>query len=417
MKVHALVVLGLIGCGSAGPAQRAGSAPAASAKTPILTNDEILPIMERYLGTVFNGDTDDLDRIQAFVTESHDVSVVVDPTVVPFLDDDLDKGVAKLLMVGFFAGDAAAQLRAKVKRDDPLAGVEGELAIYMMLKALSTTKLKDVNVVSPHLDQLIELRARGQLRAYVARTGRASGNVATGTLAAPAAPAPKASGPAASGTDAIASAPDRAANDEQSKQVIEAIHLVGSGRPQEAITDYLDKVIAAFQARYASEKRHIYCAHSQAESLKYMLDATDHREEAISVDPTWAEAWFVKSYALTELHRDAEALSALEAAMALSPSYSQYLSERGNMYQRVKDWKRALQTYEEAENAVKLISDQKVQIIEHTRALRGQGYSLIELGDLAAAERKYRESLALDPDDPKAKQELDYVNNLRVKRK
>jgi Flp pilus assembly protein TadD len=87
------------------------------------------------------------------------------------------------------------------------------------------------------------------------------------------------------------------------------------------------------------------------------------------------------------------------------------------MYQQANDWKHALQTYEEAENAVKLISDQKVQVRDHTRALRGQGYALVELGDLAAAERKYRQSLALDPDDTKAKQELDYVNSLQVKRK
>jgi tetratricopeptide (TPR) repeat protein len=415
MKVHALVVLGLIGCGSAGPAQRAGSTPVANtAKTPILTNDEILPIMERYLGTVFSGDVGDLERIRDFVTQSHDVNVVVDATVTPFLDDGLDEGVGNLLMIGFVAGDALAQLRAKVKRDEPLAGVEGELAIYMMLKALSTTKLKDAKVVSPHLDALLELRARGELRAYVARTGRVSGDVATGTSPGP---APSASELAASGTGSTASLSERAARDEESKQLIEAIHLVGSGRPQEAITDYLDKVLAALQARYATEKRHIYCAHSPAESLKYMLDATNHHEDALSLDSTWADAWYVKSYALTELHRDAEALSALEAAIALSPSYSQYLSERGNMYQQANDWKHALQTYEEAENAVKLISDQKVQVRDHTRALRGQGYALVELGDLAAAERKYRQSLALDPDDTKAKQELDYVNSLQVKRK
>lgn len=73
--------------------------------------------------------------------------------------------------------------------------------------------------------------------------------------------------------------------------------------------------------------------------------------------------------------------------------------------------------FKAAEEGVKLISDRKVQIVEHTRALRGQGYSLVELGDLDAGEQKYQQSLALNPDDTMSKQELDYIKGLRAKRK
>ena len=69
-----------------------------------------------------------------------------------------------------------------------------------------------------------------------------------------------------------------------------------------------------------------------------------------------------------------------------------------------------------AEESVKLLTDRDVQRHEHTRALRGQGHALVELGDLDAAAQKYQQSLALDPDDQMSRQELDYIKDLRAKR-
>jgi tetratricopeptide (TPR) repeat protein len=192
---------------------------------------------------------------------------------------------------------------------------------------------------------------------------------------------------------------------------------VKAGHAQEAITGYFDKVIASYQKRYADDKRHIYCGHDQAETLLYMVQSANNREDAVALTPTWAEAWYHKSYALTELHRNAEALSALDKAIALSPSRARYLSERGYLYHQVKDWQHSLEMYKAAEEGVKLISDRQVQIVEHTRALRGQGYALVEMGDLDAGEKKYQQSLALNPGDTMSKQELDYIKGLRAKRK
>jgi len=75
------------------------------------------------------------------------------------------------------------------------------------------------------------------------------------------------------------------------------------------------------------------------------------------------------------------AAAALDRAIALSPSHAHYLSERGYLYHQAKDWQHSLETYKAAEEAVKLISDKQGQIAERTRALRGQGYALVELGD------------------------------------
>lgn len=191
----------------------------------------------------------------------------------------------------------------------------------------------------------------------------------------------------------------------------------GIGHAQEAITGYFDKVIVSYQKRYAADKRHIYCGHDPAETLLYMVQSANHGEEAVALAPTWADAWYHKAYALTELHRDAEARSALDKAITLSPSHAHYLSERGYLYHHTKDWQHSLEMYKAAEEGVKLISNRQAQLAEHTRALRGQGYALVELGDLDAAEKKYQQSLTLNPDDAMSKQELDYIKGLRAKRK
>jgi tetratricopeptide (TPR) repeat protein len=72
--------------------------------------------------------------------------------------------------------------------------------------------------------------------------------------------------------------------------------------------------------------------------------------------------------------------------------------------------------YQAADEAVKLITDKQGQLIERGRALRGQGYALVELGDLDAGEKKYQESVATDPNDKMSRQELDYIKGLRAKR-
>lgn len=144
-------------------------------------------MMERYLAAPFEG-AGDLDRIRDFAMQSHDVEVILDEAAVPFLQEDLDLGVKNLLIIGFVAGNAAAQLRARVRRDNVAAGIEGELRVYRALKAMAPTSLKDAKVISPRLDGLLHLEASGKLGSYVERvhaqrkTGGGSSSPTASTL-------------------------------------------------------------------------------------------------------------------------------------------------------------------------------------------------------------------------------------------
>jgi len=385
MRLGALVILGVIACGGARPTARPAQYP------------EMLAIMERYLTSPLGMADGEVERIRDFVIQSHDLTVTIDEGLHRYLVEDLDDGVKNLVLTGFLAGNAAAQLRANVRVDQPLAGVEGELNIYLVLKAFSTTRLKDRKVISPSLDHLLAVRGRGELPAYVAQMrGR----------------------PVSKPTAAIKPDEERAsapAEPTLAQKLVEAQSLAAAGQPALAL-ETAEQVLSTFQARYASESRKIYCAHESAEALSYMVDAAEHKRAALALGATWAEAWFIKSYALNDLHRRADALAALEAALALSPGYARYLAERGYLYQQDKDWSHSLAAYEAAEQAIKLISDPQVQLVEHGRALRGQGFALVELGQLDAAEAKYKQSLARNPDDQKSKKELEYIAQLRAKR-
>lgn len=49
----------------------------------------------------------------------------------------------------------------------------------------------------------------------------------------------------------------------------------------------------------------------------------------------------------------------------------------------------------------------------HARALRGEGFALIELNQLDEAEKSFQASLKVEPDNKLALSELDYIKKLR----
>jgi tetratricopeptide (TPR) repeat protein len=182
-------------------------------------------------------------------------------------------------------------------------------------------------------------------------------------------------------------------------------------RPEQAVAT-LDRVIAKYTASYNGGKHQVYCSRSLSETMHYMMLAASHEREAIAIDPTWADAYYLKAYALIELQRIDQARAALEKARALSPRNSQYLSELGHTWQAAGEWEKSLALFQEAEAAA-AVSPDELETQDLTRALRGQGFALVELGRLDEAESKFKASLAADRNDYRAKQELAYIEKLR----
>lgn len=189
--------------------------------------------------------------------------------------------------------------------------------------------------------------------------------------------------------------------------------LLRQGKPAEGL-QLLDSLVARFEARYRDRKERIYSARTRTESLHYMTLAAKDRQNAIDVGPTWGHAQYLKGYALVELERIPEARRAIERAIELAPANAQFRSELGHTYQIDKRWTKALEVFTEAERATAYsLDDEKVR--HQTRALRGQGFALIEMGRLDEAEARYRRCLALDANDPVAQMALRLIQSLRAR--
>jgi tetratricopeptide (TPR) repeat protein len=210
-------------------------------------------------------------------------------------------------------------------------------------------------------------------------------------------------------------------NPEMAKMLKEAQALAKARKSQAAIAK-CDKIIAACKAQYGSGREKVYCAHTSAETLGYLLMSAAGNSQgkgpgsARVVSSTWSDAYYVKGYALIDLGKKGEAKTALQQAVALSPWYSQYLNELGHVYQSEKNWAKAMDVFKLAEDQAALSPDE-IKSYELGRARRGLAYVLVELGKLEAAEKKYRQCLATDPNDASAARELEYVRGLRAKGK
>lgn len=200
----------------------------------------------------------------------------------------------------------------------------------------------------------------------------------------------------------------------QGELLYEARRLIDAGKPAEAISEHIDKVLFFYKNKYGNSEKRIYCARTSTESLSYLLiAAAEDKRETIVLSGIWAGAYFMKGYALLNLGRISEAKSSLEKALALSPHNSQYSSELGYVYQIEKNWSKALKYYQDAENYAETFSPPEDKLHELGVARRGQGYVLVELGQFSEAEKKYQQCLKEDPNDKKAKNELEYIHGLQ----
>lgn len=207
----------------------------------------------------------------------------------------------------------------------------------------------------------------------------------------------------------------------QEDLLVQARRMIEEGNTANAVAT-ADKVIGYYESNHPESESRWYVARTPQETLAYMViaatgkDKDQGKRSATALYAPWADAYYMKAYALVELGQPEDAKAALEHAIHLSPYNSQYLSELGNIYQGEKNWPKTLDLFTRAEGGA-AFSPPDQKMADSTRAKRGLGYVLVELGRFDEAEKKYTECLAMDPGDDKSKQELAYVRAVRAKSK
>jgi predicted Zn-dependent protease len=194
----------------------------------------------------------------------------------------------------------------------------------------------------------------------------------------------------------------------------EALVAMDAKKP-EAATAILTPLLADYEKSYAGEKRKIYCAHDQKQTLFYMLEAAAAKQDAVAIDPGWCTALWARGFALIDLKQVDAAVPFLESAVALSPSHPHYLSELGYAYQAQRKWQLSHDTFQRAAaGAAQEEGDQRKQSLR--RAWFGMSYALIEQGKLDEAEKLLNQCLELTPDDERVRNELQFVRDQRAKK-
>lgn len=113
-------------------------------------------------------------------------------------------------------------------------------------------------------------------------------------------------------------------------------------------------------------------------------------------------------------HDYISALDYLERAASAAPTSASPRVEQGYVLNRLGRFQDGFATYE---NAVRLAERYTASSDQLPPALRGTGFSLIELGRLDEAEAAFRRSLEIDPDNALPLHELRYIEELRRSRR
>jgi tetratricopeptide (TPR) repeat protein len=217
--------------------------------------------------------------------------------------------------------------------------------------------------------------------------------------------------------------------------------VLQAGDAAAAVKEYIDPVITYYEKTYADSPNEIFCADDQHVTLFYLLSAAISAEigkekipenlapeifkatgrdtrkstgDTIVLSSTWAEAYFLKAYALVEQKKIKSAQEYLEKALRLSPCKATYWSELGHVHQVQKDWDGCLEAFQLAEEASEFSADENKDF-DRARAWRGIGFVYIETDKLDEAEALYNMCLELNADDKMAANELRYIEQLRAK--
>jgi tetratricopeptide (TPR) repeat protein len=100
------------------------------------------------------------------------------------------------------------------------------------------------------------------------------------------------------------------------------------------------------------------------------------------------------------------ALEMLAKAAEIAPYWPEPLTEQGFVLNQLGKHAEALAKYR---GALELANGFPAATYAKALTLRGLGFTLVELQDFARARDAYQQSLQLEPDNPLAKRELDYI--------
>jgi tetratricopeptide (TPR) repeat protein len=222
-------------------------------------------------------------------------------------------------------------------------------------------------------------------------------------------------GPPALGADGPESAAAPSDAGLQREDLATGRDLMTAGQPRRAIDEYFDKVIRHFELAYKDSERAVYSSQNLQMSLTYAAIPRPDKKGSEVLDSTWGDAYLLKAYALIALGELHPARDALQSALVVSPMSAKYMAELARTYAAEKNYDKSIELYRQSADFASRTSATGMRNEDLARAWRGEAYALAEQGKTGEARALYEKCLALDPNDGKALNELQYLDRIEKK--
>lgn len=171
----------------------------------------------------------------------------------------------------------------------------------------------------------------------------------------------------------------------------------------------LSTVLSCFRA-FMTDSESIYVSVANAAELDRYRSENRGDREVVWIDWGYREALSRKAFILSAQREFDKALELLRLEAKAAPYAAAPYTERGYVLNGLRKPREALEAYR---HGLALAREFESSKAEEPVALRGIGFTLIELGDLDQAESMFRESLEIDPGNKLALNELGYIEHLR----
>ncbi|MCW8807759.1 MAG: hypothetical protein OQK79_06550 [Rhodanobacter sp.] len=207
-------------------------------------------------------------------------------------------------------------------------------------------------------------------------------------------------------------------DDADVKRVLDGVRMIQAGHIQAAIDGPFDEVVERYETRYAGSREKIFSARGTADALLYAATALSAKPplSAQVIGPAWAMAYWGRGYAYNEMARYDNAIVELRKALALAPDDAQYNIELAYAYQQKRQWQTSLELFKTAEAFVEMTVPAPEVANITCKALRGQGYDLVEMHQYDDARAAYNACLKQIPDEPRSLGELKYIDQVEARK-
>jgi len=195
-------------------------------------------------------------------------------------------------------------------------------------------------------------------------------------------------------------------------QIVRATDRIKARKYREA-WNLLNRVEASFRDLMTNPSASYVSVETRSE-FEAIRQKVGTGKEMIWLDFGFGLMLHLKAFLQSTAKQYDEALLLLDEQIKYSPTSVQPHNERGYILNSQRRFAEALASYEKALHLSRSVeSARPVEAV----ALRGKGFSLIELGELEQAQSAFEASLRIEPGNGLAKKELQYIKFLKSKRK